>query len=279
MLAEVSKYNFSVNRKIRIDRLLVERGLAESRSQAQRLVMAGVVRAQGQIVHKASQRFEPNTPLEVDRGPRFISRGGEKLEAALETFPIAVEDAVCADVGASTGGFTDCLLQRGASRVYAIDVGYGLLHWHLRDNSRVVLMERTNARYLERLPEPMDLVTVDASFISLRLLFPAIRGWMKGEGHLLALVKPQFEAGRKNVGKGGVVRDPEVHQDVMRRVLEYAQDNDLPPQGLMRSPLTGPKGNVEFFLWSRKGAQARHHNGLLQELFPEYDSQGPAATA
>jgi 23S rRNA (cytidine1920-2'-O)/16S rRNA (cytidine1409-2'-O)-methyltransferase len=275
----LSKYNPGVTRKIRIDRLLVERGLAESRSKAQRLVMAGVVRAEGQVVHKASQRFAANTELEVERGPRFVSRGGEKLDAALQIFPIRVNDAVCADVGASTGGFSDCLLQSGAKRIYAIDVGYGLLHWKLRNDPRVVLMERTNARHLERLPEEVDLVTIDASFISLRLLLPAIQGWMKDEGDLLALVKPQFEAGRENVGKGGVVRDPAVHQAVVRRVLGYAEDNDLPPRGVMRSPLTGPKGNVEFFLWSRKGTRSRDHAALLRGLFPEHDTQAPEATS
>jgi 23S rRNA (cytidine1920-2'-O)/16S rRNA (cytidine1409-2'-O)-methyltransferase len=274
----VSQYNLDVTRKLRIDRLLVERGLVESRSKAQRLVMAGKVRAQGQLVHKASQQFASNVRLEIDAGPRYVSRGGDKLEAALQSFTIPVENAVCADVGASTGGFTDCLLQHGAGRVYAIDVGYGTLHWKLRRHPRVVLMERTNARYVDRLPEEADLVTIDASFISLRLLFPAIRHWLKDTGHLLALVKPQFEAGREKVGKGGVVRDHEVHKEVILNVLEYAEEYGLSPQGVIRSPLIGPKGNVEFFLWSRKGMRSRSHTALLEDLFADDEALGSETT-
>src|SRR5512138_2677440 len=182
--------------KTRLDLLLVERGLAESRAKAQALIMAGEVRVDGEVALKPATSVDTAARLEVEQGPRFVSRGGEKLDAALEAFGIPVLDRICADVGASTGGFTDCLLQRGAARVYAIDVGKGILHWRLRNDPRVVVMEKTNARFVEGLPEPVSLVTVDASFISLKILLPVIKGWLVPGGDVLALVKPQFEAGR-----------------------------------------------------------------------------------
>jgi len=240
----------------RLDVLLVEKGLAESRSLAQRLVMAGQVRVEGQVAGKPSQLVSPDASLAVEQPPRFVSRGGEKLEAALAAFPIPVQDRVSADVGASTGGFTDCLLQHGARKVYAIDVGHGILHRRLRADPRVIAMEKTNARRVSSLPEPIDLATVDASFISLRLLLPVLRGWMRPGADLVALVKPQFEAGRKAVGRGGVVRKAEIHQEVLLGLLPYAAGLGLTPQGLLRSPLLGPKGNVEFLLWCREGAPA-----------------------
>ena len=229
--------------------------------------MAGLVRVQGQLIHKASQTVEQGMLIELTSGPRFVSRGGEKLQAAVETFPVTLEDRICADVGASTGGFTDCLLQNGAARVYTIDVGKGLLHWKLRNDARVVLIEETNARYLETLPECVHLVTMDASFISLRKLLPVIAGWLKPGGDVIALIKPQFEAGPARVGRGGVVRDPEVHRDVVHRVLDFAVEHSLAPQGLIQSPLRGPKGNVEFLTWLRKDAQARNTDDLLESLF------------
>ncbi len=225
----------------RLDLALVERGLAESRSQAQRLVMAGQVRIDGQLALKPSQSVEPGERLEVDAGPRYVSRGGDKLEAALVGFRVGVEGRVCADVGASTGGFTDCLLQHGAERVYAIDVGRGLLHWRLRHDPRLVLMEGANARLVESLPEPLDLVSVDASFISLRLLLPVAAGWLKAGGDLLALIKPQFEAGRGAVGKGGVVRDPAIHRRVIVEVAEAAAATGLAAQGVLRSASARPE--------------------------------------
>ncbi len=164
--------------KIRLDVLLVERGLAESRAKAQALILAGQVRVAGQMVDRAAANFTHEADITIDRGPRFVSRGGEKLEAALTAFPVAVTGRVCADVGASTGGFTDCLLQHGAAKVYAIDVGKGILHWKLRNNSRVLVMEETNARHVEKLPEPVSLVTIDASFISLKVLLPVVKGWL-----------------------------------------------------------------------------------------------------
>jgi 23S rRNA (cytidine1920-2'-O)/16S rRNA (cytidine1409-2'-O)-methyltransferase len=237
--------------KVRIDLLLVERGLAESRALAQRLVMAGQVRVDGQVVQKPSQGVPPGSLVEVDQGPPFVSRGGEKLQAALATFPILVQGQVCADIGASTGGFTDCLLQNGAAKVYAIDVGRGILHWKLRQEPRVVVMERTNARYLERLPEPVSLVTIDASFISLKVLLPVVKAWFgDGLGHVVALIKPQFEAGRSLVARGdGVIRDPAVHRSVLQDILGFAVSEGYSLRGLLRSPLLGPKGNAEFLAW------------------------------
>jgi 23S rRNA (cytidine1920-2'-O)/16S rRNA (cytidine1409-2'-O)-methyltransferase len=249
--------------KQRLDLLLVERGLAESRARAQALIMAGEVRVDGQVELKASAAIAPEARLELETGPRFVSRGGEKLEAALAAFPIRVEGRLCADVGASTGGFTDCLLQHGASKVYAIDVGKGILHWKLRSDPRVVVMEETNARYVEQLPEPVSLVTIDASFISLKILLPVVKGWLpslpaplpkgeggRGEGDVIALIKPQFEAGRKESARHkGVIRDPLIHKSILVDILAFAQGQGLGVRALLRSPVLGPKGNVEFLAW------------------------------
>ena len=250
--------------KVRLDVLLVERGLAESRAKAQALIMAGQVRVAGQTALKPATAVDASSALTVDSGPRFVSRGGEKLDAALEAFALDVSGLTCADVGASTGGFTDCLLQRGAAKVYAIDVGKGILHWKLRNDPRVVVMEETNARFLESLPEPVSLVTVDASFISLKILLPVIRKWFTffplssfNEGKrkeerndIVALIKPQFEAGKKDVSRGdGVIRDPEIHRQVLLDVLGFAQGEGFHVRGLVKSPLLGPKGNAEFLAW------------------------------
>jgi 23S rRNA (cytidine1920-2'-O)/16S rRNA (cytidine1409-2'-O)-methyltransferase len=247
--------------KIRLDVLLVERGLADSRAKAQALIMAGQVRVNDQIALKAGSTTPSNSTLTVDAGPRFVSRGGEKLDAALDIFKIAVKGFVCADVGASTGGFTDCLLQRGAEKVYAIDVGKGILHWKLRNYARVVVMEKTNARFVEALPEPISLATIDASFISLKILLPAVKRWFdllpsfdaektKEERSIIALIKPQFEAGRKDVSRGdGVIRDPEIHKQVLLDTLSFAKNQGLGLRGLIKSPLLGPKGNAEFLVW------------------------------
>jgi 23S rRNA (cytidine1920-2'-O)/16S rRNA (cytidine1409-2'-O)-methyltransferase len=182
-----------------------------------------------------------------------VSRGGYKLAAALDAFGVSPAGQICADLGASTGGFTDVLLQRGASRVYAVDVGYGQLHWRLRTDSRVVVMERTNARHLQNLPEPVQLIVIDASFISLRLILPAARRLLTPGGEIIALIKPQFEAGRERVGKGGVVRDARVHRQVLRDMTNWVATRDFGPQGLIPSPIQGPKGNQEFLLWLRPG--------------------------
>ncbi len=264
--------------KTRLDILLVERGLAESRSKAQAIIMAGQARVNGQMVDKASAAFDETVTLAVDSGPRFVSRGGEKLLAALEAFPVNVAGVTAVDVGASTGGFTDCLLQHGAAKVYAIDVGKGILHWKLRNDPRVIVMEETNARYVESIPEPVQLVVCDASFISLKILLPGMKNWFlpssptlpppgegslppsptgrgvggegNGDGNIITLIKPQFEAGRKLTAKGeGVIRDPAVHRQVLLDVLAFAQKLGLGVRGLVRSPLLGPKGNTEFLAW------------------------------
>ena len=239
--------------KIRLDVLLVERGLAESRAKAQAMIMAGQVRVADQVTLKPATAVSADSVLTVDSGPRFVSRGGEKLDAALEAFAIDVTGFLCADVGASTGGFTDCLLQHGAAKVYAIDVGKGILHWKLRNDPRVVVMEETNARYVESLPEPLSLVTVDASFISLKILLPVVRRWLEasqGKGDIVALIKPQFEAGKKDVARGdGVIRDPEIHKQVLLDVLGFAQKDGFQIRGLIKSPLLGPKGNAEYLVW------------------------------
>jgi 23S rRNA (cytidine1920-2'-O)/16S rRNA (cytidine1409-2'-O)-methyltransferase len=239
--------------KERLDVLLVERGLAEGRTQAQRLIGAGQVRVAGQVADKPGARVAADVEIEVEAAPRFVSRGGEKLEAALARFALDTAGLLAADVGASTGGFTDCLLQHGAQRVYAIDVGYGQLDWRLRNDPRVVVMERTNARYLEGLPEPVSLVAADVSFISLALILPAAVRWLRAEGQVVALVKPQFEARRREVRRGGVVRDPEVQRSVLRRIVGIAAELELGLRGLMPSPLRGPAGNVEFLGWWRLG--------------------------
>lgn len=249
--------------KVRLDILLTERKLAESRSKAQAMIMAGQVRVNDQVTLKPATGVLTNAALTVDPGPRFVSRGGEKLDAALEAFAIDVAGLTCADVGASTGGFTDCMLQRGAGVVYAIDVGKGILHWKLRNHPKVIVMEATNARYVESLPEQVDFVTVDASFISLKILLPVIKKWFKPpplsppasgggikRGGAVTLIKPQFEAGRKDVSRGdGVIRKPEIHRQVLLDVLTFAQGEGFGVKGLMRSPIQGPKGNVEFLAW------------------------------
>jgi 23S rRNA (cytidine1920-2'-O)/16S rRNA (cytidine1409-2'-O)-methyltransferase len=235
--------------KVRLDVLLTERGLVESRTLAQRLVMAGQVRVDGQVVIKPAVKISPDAEVSVEHGPKYVSRGGEKLEAALSAFQLeALQGRVCADVGASTGGFTDCLLQHQAQKVYAIDVGYGELHWKLRNDPRVVVMERTNARFVSTLPETVALVTIDASFISLKIFFPVIRNWFSPEGgEAVVLIKPQFEAGREDVARGeGVIRNPEVHRQVLQKVLQAALNEGFGIKGLIRSPLLGPKGNTEF---------------------------------
>jgi len=241
-------YNSFMVSKTRLDVLLVERGIVASRSLAQRMVMAGQVRVDGQVAIKPSVKFHGGATIEIDEGPRYVSRGGEKLEAALDKFLIDVAELTCADVGASTGGFTDCLLQHGAKKVYAVDVGKGLLDWKLRQDGRVEVMEETNARYVVKLAESVDLVTIDASFISLKVLLPVVKGWFVDKGgQVIALIKPQFEAGRKVVSKGkGVVRDPEVHRQVLEDVLGFAKKEGYGVSGLVRSPLMGPKGNTEF---------------------------------
>lgn len=259
-------------KKIRLDLLLVERGLADSRSLAQRLVMAGQVRVNGEMVLRSATNVSPEVQLYVEHGPRFVSRGGEKLEAALQAFSVEVVGKICADVGASTGGFTDCLLQHGAARVYAIDVGHGILDWKLRQDGRVVVLEGTNARFLDSLPEPVQVVTIDVSFISLKVILPVVKDWLVASGQnsggsVIALIKPQFEAGRQLVSRGkGIIRDAAVHRQVLLDILSNARNLEYAVRGLIRSPITGPKGNVEFLTWLECGGIQEHSIDAMVEL-------------
>ncbi len=241
--------------KERLDKLLVARGLAESREKAQALILAGEVYVEGQRVDKAGTKVPQEARIEVRREVLpYVSRGGLKLEHALKAFGLKVEGLVCADLGASTGGFTDCLLKHGAQKVYAVDVGRGQLHFRLREDPRVVVMEGINARYLkaEDLPEPVDLITIDVSFISLTKILPAAVKLLKPGGLIVALIKPQFEVGRGRVGKGGVVRDPALHQEVIAKIKDFVQELGLEVLGLTESPLLGPAGNKEFLILLRR---------------------------
>jgi 23S rRNA (cytidine1920-2'-O)/16S rRNA (cytidine1409-2'-O)-methyltransferase len=280
--------------KVRLDQLLVQRGLAETRTKAQALILAGSVRVAGSPRTKAGELVAADAEIEVAEALPYASRGGYKLAHALDSFGLDPAGLIALDAGASTGGFTHVLLQRGAARVYAVDVGYGLIDWRLRQDPRVVVIERTNIRYLEALPESetrdqrpetrdrrpetvgltsdagetnssdlaspvsrltsrvsrlVDCATIDVSFISLRLVLPAVQRLLKPGGWIIALIKPQFEAGANQVGKGGVVRDPAVHSAVLHDTLKFAAGIGLPPHGLVRSPITGPAGNVEFLAW------------------------------
>jgi len=235
-------------KRMRLDSLLVERGLVDTREKAKRMIMAGLVLVAGHPATKPGTNVRPDVLVELKGRLPYVSRGGFKLEAALDAFEIDPAGVVAADIGASTGGFTDCLLQRGAGKVYAIDVGYGQLAWAMRQDERVVAMERINIRYLDKLPELVDLVTIDVSFISLRLVVPVAVRLLKPEGLIVALIKPQFEAGREQVGKGGVIRDPAVHHQVLCDMLQWGRDNALNAFGLIPSPIRGPAGNVEFLV-------------------------------
>lgn len=242
--------------KKRLDILLVERQLAPSRSKAAAMIMAAEVKVDDRLIDKPGAMVSNDAMIRLKAKPRFVSRGGIKLEAALNAFAVDPTGTICADVGASTGGFTDCLLQHGAAKVYAIDVGSGLLDYRLRLDQRVVLLEKTNARHLESLPESPALVVIDVSFISLRLIFPAVRQWVGEGAKVIALVKPQFEAGKSEVGKGGIVRQPAVHRRVLRAVTAFAAANGFAMRDVIQSPITGAKGNVEFLLWLGLGHDA-----------------------
>lgn len=240
-------------RKERIDLVLVELGLVQSREKARALIMAGEVQVNSSIVSKPATLIAFDSVITLKTKPRFVSRGGDKLDHAIRRFELNVKNQICADVGASTGGFTDCLLQNGAARVYAIDVGYGQLDYTLRMDNRVITIERTNARYIESLTEQVNLVTIDASFISLKLLLPPIKGWLQPKADIITLIKPQFEAGKKQVQKGGVVTDSQVHVRVLKDILEFSQLIGFHVAGLTRSPLKGPAGNIEFLAWLTHG--------------------------
>lgn len=241
---------------LRLDQAMVERGLCESREKAQRAILAGQVRINSQPAKKPSDSVSPKDTIELAAGEKFVSRGGHKLEHALDAFKLDVSGLLAVDIGASTGGFTDCLLQRGAQKVFAVDVGQGQLAWKLRQNARVVVMEKTNARYLkpEQFPQPLDLAVIDCSFISLRkILLPAV-ALLKTEGKIVALVKPQFEAGKAEADKGrGVIRDASIHERILEELRQFvaAQEN-LNWRGVVESPLQGPAGNKEFLMLIEK---------------------------
>ena len=244
--------------KKRLDVLLTDLGYAETRSKAQAIIMSGLVYVDGQKADKPGISYEETAQIEV-RGAAcpYVSRGGLKLEKALRDFGVKPVDFVCSDSGASTGGFTDCLLQQGAKKVFAIDVGYGQLDWKLRSDPRVVCLERTNARYLdhEQIPDELDFTSIDVSFISLKLIFPALYGLLRQGGEIACLIKPQFEAGREKVGKKGVVRDPKVHLEVLENFLNHAKDNHFTVLGITYSPIRGPEGNIEYLGYLRKSEE------------------------
>ena len=247
-----------MSNKTRLDVLLTERGLLDSRQKAQATIMSGIVFVNGQRVDKVGTAVSNDALIEI-RGTTlpYVSRGGLKLEKAMQTFPLTLAGKICADIGASTGGFTDCMLQNGAKKVYAVDVGYGQLDWKLRNDARVVCMERTNARYLthEEIPEELDFASVDVSFISLKLIFPALYGLLREGGEIACLIKPQFEAGREKVGKKGVVRDPAVHLEVLEHFLIHAKENHFTVLGITYSPIRGPEGNIEYLGFLRKSEE------------------------
>lgn len=246
-------------KKIRLDQLVYDLGLTDSRERAKTSVMSGIVFVNGQRADKPGMPVAPDARVEL-RGDSlpFVSRGGYKLDKALKAFPVEVAGKVCIDCGASTGGFTDVLLQHGAARVYAVDVGYGQLAWKLRTDERVVNIERTNLRYIseKEIPEPLDLAVMDVSFISIRLVLPAVKALLKPDAELICLIKPQFEAGRDAVGKKGVVRDGAVHEAVIREILAFAPTIGLSVLGLDYSPIKGPEGNIEYLCHMKNGSCA-----------------------
>ncbi|MCB6993742.1 TlyA family RNA methyltransferase [bacterium 210820-DFI.6.37] len=241
--------------KNRLDVILVERGLFPSREKAKASIMAGIVYVDGQKTDKAGTAVDDQAEIYIKENLcPYVSRGGLKLEKALELFGFNLRQAVCMDIGASTGGFTDCMLRKGAKKVFAVDVGYGQLDWKLRNDSRVINMEKTNIRYLDpdTVDGDLDFISIDVSFISLKLVFPVAAQLLGPEGSLVCLVKPQFEAGREQVGKKGIVRDRNVHREVIENVIGYGQENGLYPWGLTYSPVTGAKGNIEYLLYLKK---------------------------
>lgn len=243
-------------KKQRLDQLVFELGFTESRERAKTTIMSGIVYVNGQKVDKPGTPVSPDANIEV-RGNAlpYVSRGGFKLEKALKVFPIDPADKICIDCGASTGGFTDVLLKNGAAKVYAVDVGYGQLAWSLRTDERVINMERTNVRYIteEQIPEPLDMAVMDVSFISIKLVIPAVGKLLKDGADYICLIKPQFEAGKDEVGKKGVVRDKNVHLSVINSFIEFVKETEFTMMGLDYSPIKGPEGNIEYLAWLKKG--------------------------
>ncbi|HYI24718.1 MAG TPA: TlyA family RNA methyltransferase [Thermomicrobiales bacterium] len=255
--------------KLRLDQRVVSDGLADTRSRARALILAGDVLVNGLVETRAGHPASDDDVVTLRQKPRFVSRGGEKLDHALDAFTIGVEGMIAADLGASTGGFTDCLLQRGAVKVYAVDVGHGQLDLKVRNDVRVVVMEKTNARYIETLPEQVDLVVIDVSFISLDLIFPVVARILRDDGVCVPLIKPQFEAGRGEIGKGGVVRDPAIHRAVLERAAASATRHGLAVEGMVASPLQGPAGNVEFLALLRPGEATRPVESMIDAALSE----------
>ena len=255
--------------KERLDILLVKKGLCPSREKAKASIMAGIVYVDGQKSDKAGNMVDENAEILVKSNIcPYVSRGGLKLEKSMKAWDLNLEDKVCMDIGASTGGFTDCMLQNGASKVYAIDVGYGQLDYKLRIDERVVNMEKCNVRYLdtETIAEPIDFISIDVSFISLKLIFPVCAKVLDDDGQIVCLVKPQFEAGREQVGKKGIVRDKNVHREVIENVIQYAEDNGFYPVGLTFSPVTGAKGNIEYLLALSKRSNMCYNVSCIQDV-------------
>lgn len=251
--------------KERLDLLMVQRGLAPSREKAKAMIMAGSVLVNGQREDKAGTMFADTADITVKGNTlKYVSRGGLKLEKAMSHFDITLEGKTCMDVGASTGGFTDCMLQNGAVKVFSVDVGYGQLDWKLRQDPRVVCMEKTNIRYVvpEDIGEAVDFASIDVSFISLSKVLPAVRALLTDEGEIVCLIKPQFEAGREKVGKKGVVRDPAVHEEVIETVIACAKELEFEVRELEYSPIKGPEGNIEYLLHLKKGGNAEYESGF-----------------
>lgn len=258
--------------KIRLDMAVLERGLSESRAKAGALIMAGQVYVNGQKATKAGLTVKESDKIEV-RGEKmpFVSRGGYKLDKAVKAFHLQLQDCVCMDIGASTGGFSDCMLQNGAKKVYAVDVGYGQLAWKLRTDARVVNMERTNFRYLttEDIAEQLDFASVDVSFISLKIILPVLFALLREGGEAVCLIKPQFEAGKENVGKKGVVRDPSVHTEVVKTVTQFALETGFSVLHLSFSPIKGPEGNIEYLMHIKKEKKPTFADSDISALIAE----------
>jgi len=256
--------------KKRLDVLLVEKGFYPTREKAQAAIMAGVIMVGEEKIDKAGTKIEENIEIRIlGNNCPYVSRGGLKLAKALASFPLVLQDKVFLDVGASTGGFTDCSLQNGARKVYAVDVGYGQLAWSLRQDFRVINMERTNIRYLtpDQLEEKADIATIDVAFISLDKVLPAVKELLKDDGEIVALVKPQFEAGKGKIGKKGVIKDPKIHLEVLQNVISFTKSLQLVIKGLTYSPIKGPEGNIEFLLYiGKKGEETENLPCLIEEI-------------
>ena len=261
-----------MNNKKRLDAAVFEQGFCESREKAKTLIMAGVVYVNNQKADKAGMTVKDDDIIEVRSNPlKYVSRGGLKLEKAMQSFDISLDGCICTDIGASTGGFSDCMLQNGAVKVYAIDVGYGQLAWKLRTDERVVNMERTNFRYVthEQIPEELDFCSVDVSFISLSIIVPVMRNLMKDGGKAVCLIKPQFEAGREKVGKKGVVRDKAVHVEVVEKTVAMILENKMSVLGLTFSPVKGPEGNIEYLVYIQKTDSPEDVSGVTAKEIVE----------